>query len=73
VSATFLEFRTRKAAERSEAKRLPPWVIDAAYVQIAFRAPTPGEYFYGPVRDKVMLCNADETQEFAVVEYRGAS
>jgi hypothetical protein len=72
VSATFLEFKERKAAERSASKRLPPWVIDAAYVQIAFRVPKPGEWFYGPLRDKVMLCNAEETQEFAVVEYRGA-
>ncbi len=71
MSATFLEFRERKAAERSAAKRLPPWVIDAAYVQIAFRVPRSGEFFYGPLRDKVMLCNADETQEFAIVEYRG--
>jgi hypothetical protein len=73
VSATFLEFRARKEAERVAAPVLPEWVTSAGYVQIAFRVPKPGEYFYGPLRDKVMLCNADETQEFAIVEYRGSA
>jgi hypothetical protein len=72
MSATFLEFRARKEAERSASLGLPLWVTASHYVQIAFRVPKPGEYFYGPVRDKVLLCNADETQPFAIVEYRGA-
>jgi hypothetical protein len=71
VSATFLEFRERAAAERLASKRLPAWVVDAAYVQVAFCVPKPGDYFYAPIRDKVVLCNAEETQPFAIVEYRG--
>ena len=72
MSASFLEFQTRKAAERLAAKRLPAWAVEAAYVQVAFRVPEIGEYFYGPLRDKVMQCNTPETQPFAIVEYRGA-
>ena len=72
MSATFLEFKERKLAERlASSSRLPGWVTSVGYVQVAFRAPKIGEYFYGPIRDKVMQCNALETTPFAIVEYMG--
>jgi hypothetical protein len=72
MSASFLEFRERKAAERTEAKRLPPWVVEEAYVEVAFRVPVLGEYFFAPRCNKIVVCNAEETQPFAIIEYRGA-
>lgn len=72
MSVTFLEFKARKAAERSASPVLPEWVTSASYIQIAFRAPKPGEFFYEGKRDVVMLCKEIETLPFPVVEYRGA-
>jgi hypothetical protein len=72
MSATFLEFKERKLAERLAASpSLPGWVISVGYALVAFRPPLPGEYFYEVMRDKVMVCNAEETLPFAVVECRG--
>jgi hypothetical protein len=71
MSANFEEFRARKAAERSASPVLPGWVTSVGYAQVAFRPPLPGEYFYEAKRDKVMVCDAEETLPFAVVEYRG--
>ena len=70
MSASFLEFRERKAAARSAIPRLPEWASVVGYVEIGLRVPKVGEYFYAPIRDKILLCNAEETTAFLVVEYR---
>jgi hypothetical protein len=70
MSASFLEFKERKAAARSVVPRLPEWASVVGYVEIGLRVPKVGEYFYAPIRDKILLCNAVETTAFLVVEYR---
>ena len=70
MSASFIEFQERKAAERVAKTRLPEWAYAVGYVEIAFRVPKVGEFFYAPIRDKILLCNAEETTAFLVVEYR---
>ena len=56
-----------------EIFNLPSWVRMVGYVGIAFRVPKNREYFYDSVRDKVLVCDTDETRPFVIVDYRGTT
>jgi hypothetical protein len=55
------------------ANGLPSWVIAEGYTPVGIRRPEVGEYFFCPVRQKVLKCAEDiEEQPFVILVYGGA-
>ena len=53
-------------------RELPAWIHTEGYRPVGFRRPQLGEYFFCPVRGKVIRCAEDiETHAFTILEYGG--